>query len=119
MMNSTFKGYVKCEIGISVRISGTKINSFSTRPENEFAWKIDSLREEADKLRNEARDEQAKGDRIYWPIFNLDSKNPNSPEEETHDPDVLLDKYKSLLLEIEDTQNELKTELASALSHHF
>ena len=43
----------------------------------------------------------------------------NSPEAETHDPDVLLEKYKGLLLEIEETQNELKTELASALSQHF
>lgn len=85
----------------------------------ELEQKIDTLREEADKLRNLARDEQAAGDRIYWPIYNLDSKNPNSPEAETHDPDVLLEKYKGLLLEIEETQNELKTELASALLHHF
>ena len=35
------------------------------------------------------RDAQAAGDRLYWPIFNLD-QNPNAPEEETHDPDVLL-----------------------------
>ncbi|HNH10967.1 MAG TPA: hypothetical protein PK683_20895 [Leptospiraceae bacterium] len=40
-------------------------------------------------------------------------------ETESHYPDLLLEKYKSLLSEIEVTENELKTELASALSHHF
>ena len=43
-------------------------------------------------------------ERIYWPILNLDIKSPNAPEEETHDPDV---------------QNQLKSELAAALAHHF
>jgi type I restriction enzyme M protein len=79
----------------------------------------DRLRGEADTLDLQARDAQAAGDRIYWPIFNLDIKNPNAPEEETHDPDVLLEKYKKLLGEIEETQNQLKGELAAALAHHF
>jgi type I restriction enzyme M protein len=70
-------------------------------------------------LRLQARDAQAAGDRMYWPIFNLDIKNPNAPQEETHDPDVLLEKYKTLLGEIEETENQLKSELAAALAHHF
>ena len=80
---------------------------------------IADLRAKADPLRLQARDAQAAGDRIYWPIFNLDIKNPNAPEEETHDPDVLLEKYKKLLGEIEETENRLKSELAAALAHHF
>jgi len=32
---------------------------------------------------------------------------------------VLLEKYKKLLGEIEETQNQLKSELAGALAHHF
>ena len=72
-----------------------------------------------ERLALQARDAQAAGDRLYWPIFNLDIKNPNAPEEETHDPDVLLEKYKKLLGEIEETENQLKSELAAALSHHF
>ena len=70
-------------------------------------------------MRQQAKDEQATGDRHYWPIYNLDIKNPNSPEEETHDPDALLLKYKKLLSEIEQTQNQLRDELAAALSHHL
>lgn len=80
---------------------------------------IAALRAQAEPLRLQARDAQAAGDRIYWPIFNLDIKNPNEPEEETHDPDVLLEKYKKLLGEIEETENQLKSELAAALAHHF
>jgi len=81
--------------------------------------KIDELRKRAETLRVQARDAQAAGDRLYWPIYNLDLKNPNAPEEESHDPDVLLEKYKTLLGEIEETENRLKGELAAALAHHF
>ena len=80
---------------------------------------IAALREQAEPLRLQARDAQAAGDRLYWPIYNLDLKNPNAPEEESHDPDVLLEKYKTLLGQIEETENQLKSELAAALAHHF
>ena len=80
---------------------------------------IASLRTQAEPLRLQARDAQAAGDRIYWPIFNLDIKNPNSAEEEILDPDVLLEKYKKLLGEVEETENQLKSELAAVLAHHF
>jgi type I restriction enzyme M protein len=77
------------------------------------------LREQAETLRLAARDAQTAGDRLYWPIYNLDIKNPNAAADEIHDPDVLLKKYKELLGQIEDTQNQLKGELAAALAHHF
>jgi type I restriction enzyme M protein len=80
---------------------------------------IDTLRAQAESLRLQARDAQAAGDRLYWPIYNLDLKNPNAREEESHDPDVLLDKYKALLGQIEETESRLKSELAAALAHHF
>lgn len=80
---------------------------------------ISELQAKAERFRFEAKDSQAAGDRVYWPIYNLDIKNPNAPEEESHDPDVLLEKYKKLLGEIEETENTLKSELAAALSHHF
>ena len=72
-----------------------------------------------DGLRQQAKEAQAAGDRHYWPIYNLDLKNPNAPEEESHDPDVLLAKYKQLLDEIEQTQNQLRDELAKALAHRI
>ena len=81
--------------------------------------RIAELSAQIDQLRQRAKDEQAAGDRHYWPIYNLDVKNPNAPEEESQDPDVLLAKYKKLLGEIEETQNRLRDELAAALLHHF
>jgi type I restriction enzyme M protein len=80
---------------------------------------INILRVQAEGLRLQARDSQAAGDRLYWPIYNLDLKNPRAPEEESHDPDVLLEKYKALLGQIEETENRLKSELAAVLTHHF
>ena len=98
-------------------------NSLVGSTDAAYREKIDAqiaeLRAQAEPLRLQARDAQAAGDRLYWPIFNLDLKNPNAPEEETHDPDLLLEKYKKLLGEIIDTENQLKSELAAALAHHF
>lgn len=80
---------------------------------------IEIFRNESENLRSKARDAQAAGDRLYWPIFDLDLKNPNTPEKETLNFDELLNKYKKLLGEIEDTESQLKSELAAALAHHF
>lgn len=80
---------------------------------------IADLATQIETIRQKAKNEQADGDRHYWPIYNLDVKNPNTPEEKSHDPDVILAKYKKLLGEIEQTQNKLRDELAEALSHTF
>lgn len=80
--------------------------------------KIAAFNEQIDSLRQQAKEQQSIGDRHYWPIYNLDIKNPNAPEEEMHDPDKLLAKYKLLLSEIEETQNKLKAELSAAIAHH-
>ena len=80
---------------------------------------IVQLRKEVEQLRLQARESQAAGDRLYWPIYNLDIKNPNVPQEDSHDPDVLLERYKKLLADIEETQEQLKSELGAALAHHL
>ena len=95
------------------------VGSTDTAYREKIETQIAELRAQVEALRLQARDAQAAGDRIYWPIFNLDIKNPNAPEEETHDPDALLEKYKKLLGEIEETENQLKSELGAALAHHF
>lgn len=100
-------------------LKSSLVGNTNAKQRLKIEMQISALREQADALRLQARDAQAAGDRIYWPIFNLDIKNPNAPEEETFDPDVLLEKYKKLLGEIEETENQLKSELAAALAHHF
>jgi type I restriction enzyme M protein len=54
---------------------------------------LDELKKEHDQvLANErqqrelAKEERAKGDAIYWPIYNLDIKNPNSAKDLEHLP---------------------------------
>jgi type I restriction enzyme M protein len=86
---------------------------------NRLEREATGLKAQADQLDVQARDAQAAGDRLYWPIYNLDKSNPRAPQDETHDPDLLLEKYLKLLGEIEDTQAQLKSELAAALAHHF
>ncbi|MCP4221084.1 MAG: SAM-dependent DNA methyltransferase [bacterium] len=48
--------------------------------------------------------------------YNLDIKNPNTPDEEHGDPDELLADYKRLAAEIETTRDGLKKELMEALA---
>ncbi len=78
--------------------------------------RIATLNEQLEALLQQAREQQSIGDRHFWPIYNLDIKNPNVAKEETYDADILFDKYKALLVEIEATQMKLKAELFSALS---
>ena len=103
----------------AVDLRKSLVGTTDARHREKIETQMAELRAQAEPLRLQARDAQAAGDRLYWPIFNLDLKNPNAPEDETHDPDVLLEKYKILLGQIEETQNQLKSELAAALAHHF
>ncbi|WP_031433256.1 type I restriction-modification system subunit M [Methylomarinum vadi] len=101
--------------GLRESLKGTKDSDGREQVNAQIA----ELQGRAESLRLQARDAQAAGDRLYWPIYNLDIKNPNAPEEESHDPDVLLEKYKKLIVEIEATEDALQNELAAALAHHF
>lgn len=79
---------------------------------------VAELEQKLESVRQQAKDAQAVGDRHYWPIYNLDIKNPRAIEEESHDPDKLLKKYHDLQKEIEATEKLLHDELAAALAHH-
>src|SRR5205085_12568856 len=80
---------------------------------------VKELAHQAEVLSRKAKEEQTIGDRHYWPIYNLDIKNPSAPEEEVHDPDKLLARYQKVLADISATETRLKNELSAALSHHF
>jgi type I restriction enzyme M protein len=80
--------------------------------------RVAELEQKLESVRQQAKDAQAAGDRHYWPIYNLDIKNPRAIEEESHDPDKLLRKYHDLQKEIEATEKLLHDELAGALFHH-
>jgi type I restriction enzyme M protein len=69
---------------------------WNDRVENEFAWKVSA---DDIKARN----------------FNLDIKNPHSPDQVNHDPDELLADFAQLQARISETRNALKAVLAAAL----
>ena len=79
---------------------------------------LTELEKTLELVKQQAKDAQATGDRHYWPIYNLDIKNPRAIEQESHDPDKLLKKYLALQQDIEATEKMLRDELASALLHH-
>jgi type I restriction enzyme M protein len=66
------------------------------RVENEYAWRVPVAEI---KARN----------------YNLDIKNPHSPDQINHDPDQLLADYATLQAEIASTRNALKSILSQAL----
>ncbi|MFD2365479.1 N-6 DNA methylase [Pseudoduganella sp. GCM10020061] len=66
------------------------------RVENEFAWKV------------------SVGD-IKARNYNLDIKNPHSPDQVSHDPDELLADYAQFQAQISETRDALKAVLAAAL----
>jgi len=47
---------------------------------------LKGVQAEEKRQREIAKEEQGKGDAIYWPIYNLDKKNPNSQQEFEHLP---------------------------------
>ncbi len=77
---------------------------------------LDETQTRYDSLIQRAKDEQATGDRHFWPVFNLNLDHPRLPEAESHDPTMLLAKYKKLVSEIETTEDLLQKELATAIS---
>jgi type I restriction enzyme M protein len=75
---------------------GSEQDGFQAREENEYAWKV-SLKEIA--ARN----------------YNLDCKNPHVGEQESHDPEVLLQQYQVMQVEIAALRDQLKGVLNEAL----
>ena len=69
---------------------------WENREESEYAWRVPV----ADVIKSN---------------YNLDIKNPNSPEASHGDPDELLAKYRELEAEAQEIRDQLKAELMSAL----
>ncbi|WP_066425693.1 N-6 DNA methylase [Anabaena sp. 4-3] len=63
-----------------------KINSVEAIHELSLQGQLKNIQEEERKQREIAKEEKAKGDAIYWAIYNLDLKNPNSQQDFEHLP---------------------------------
>jgi type I restriction enzyme M protein len=61
------------------------------------------------RLRELARSEKAAGDAIYWPVFNLDRKNPDAKDDFEHlPPEQLADDILQKELRIAEIMREIK-----------
>jgi type I restriction enzyme M protein len=74
---------------------------------------LDELETAAAKERKLQADEQAAGDALYWPLFNLDLKNPSSAEALEHRPPEelvasILEKEREILQLIKEIQGEVE-----------
>jgi type I restriction enzyme M protein len=73
----------------------------------------DALLAEITRQRQLARDEQVAGDAIFWPIYNLDLKNPRAAQDLEHLPPEqlaadILEKERRIVALIEEIKAELK-----------
>jgi len=75
---------------------GDEADGFKSRVENELAWKVDISTLKANG-------------------YNLDQKNPHSPDAIAHDPDALLAEYGRLTADAQKLRDQLKGILAQSL----
>ncbi len=120
-MNETLKN-------LRAQVRSESPNSRSPRPASgrgsggeglalkELKKQLTELEAKYDSLVTQSKNEQSAGDQIYWPIYNLDIKNPNSVEDGPGDPDELLKRLKVIRAKTDETIDELKQELATALA---
>jgi type I restriction enzyme M protein len=76
---------------------GDEADGFKARVENEYAWKVDISTLKANG-------------------YNLDQKNPHSPDAIALDPDALLAEYGRLTAETQQLRDQLKAILAQSLA---
>ena len=81
-----------------------------------IATKMAQCSTKVDDLKAKADQEKRAGDAIYWPIFNLDIKNPHVGDLVSHDPNTLLQNYSQQQKEIGAIRNQLKAILNTALN---
>lgn len=90
-----------------------RANGKDPAPKAKLQSQLDELEAAARKERRLESDEQAAGDAIYWPVFNLDLKNPNSADALEHRPPreliaSVLQKEREILGLVEHIQTEVE-----------
>jgi type I restriction enzyme M protein len=99
--------------------NSTLLDFVPARQQTEIKQKIRNLKDEQTQVRAEerqqreiAKEEQAKGDSLYWRIYNLDQKNPNSQNDFEHlSPEQLISDIWSKEQRILEILNEIKSVL--------
>ena len=93
--------------------AGLRANSKDPKEKAKLQARLDELTSAAANERKMQSAEQTAGDAIYWPIFNLDQKNPNSVDALEHRPPLelvesILGKEREILLLMEEIHSEVK-----------
>lgn len=90
------------------------LRSKTQPPDNPDSQKarLEELTQAAATERQTQAAEQTAGDEIYWPLFNLDHKNPNSPDALEHRPPAelvqsILTKERQILQLMEEIEQEV------------
>jgi type I restriction enzyme M protein len=88
-------------------------NAKDTAKKTKLQGKLKELEAAATKERNIQTTQQAAGDNLYGPIFNLDHKNPTSPDALEHRPPdelvaSIITKEKEILRLMEEIQTEVE-----------
>ncbi len=89
-----------------------RVNGKDAAKKAQLKAKLESLRETAKNERKLQTEEQMAGDAAYWPIYNLDHKNPNSADALVHRPPKelvksVLTKEREILRLVEEIQQEV------------
>ncbi len=105
----TFRKYIMRKLK---RPSSGQAGVRANRKDASKKAKLDELATAATSERRIQAEEQAAGDAIYWPIHNLDHKNPNSADALEHLPpeqlvQSILKKEREILSLMEEVENEI------------
>lgn len=116
------------ELNTAIRNLRKQIKSLNAKEEEKQAVKkeiedkkelIKAFKQEVAKLEHKVKEEKDSGDRIKYSVYNLDRKNTFNSQKQIIDPDKLLDEFNMLKVKIYETQEELRNELAQALTQDF
>lgn len=102
----------KLEREAKQRQAELRINNKSGTDAEKLRARLDELNSAAMEERGIQSQEQVTGDLIYWPIFNLDHKNPIGADDLDHRPPAelvgsILTKEREILFLIEEVQSEV------------
>jgi type I restriction enzyme M protein len=104
---------------LATKISPLRNNDHRTAAEKQRAEKLtterDNLLAESNRAEQRGREEQGAGDAIYWPIYNLDRKNPRAKEDIAHLPPAQL---AADIVEKEQRIAEIMGKIRNLLSKH-
>ena len=76
---------------------------------------IETLQKEREQALDAEKVARSKADSIYWPIYNLDIKNPHQEIDTLESPEIILGKFRTTEQKISSIQDKIINVLTEAL----